>query len=171
MTWNIKGNKNKIIINDSVVKSTEVRIIGDGNLVLFDKCRDVKGVKLIIVGDGCRVEIQKNVGIGGARIVCGGENKFVTIGENSMLSDNVELWASDGHSIYNAEKEIINNPGNIIIGENVWLGTGVKVLKNVSIGSGTVVGMSSVVTKCCEADAVYVGNPAKKTREKITWAM
>ena len=52
----------------------------------------------------------------------------------------------------------------ITIGDNVWLGGGVIVCPGVTIGTDTVVGAGSVVTKDLPARVVVVGNPARVIR-------
>lgn len=52
----------------------------------------------------------------------------------------------------------------IRIGDNVWLGSKVTVVKGVSIGDNAIVGANSVVTKDIPADAVAVGAPARVIR-------
>jgi len=41
---------------------------------------------------------------------------------------------------------------------------GVIILPGVTIESGCVIGVGSIVTKNCEANGVYVGNPAKRVK-------
>jgi bifunctional N-acetylglucosamine-1-phosphate-uridyltransferase/glucosamine-1-phosphate-acetyltransferase GlmU-like protein len=50
------------------------------------------------------------------------------------------------------------------LGNEVWLGANVVVLKGVTIGDSAVVGAGSVVTKDIPADAVAVGVPARVVR-------
>lgn len=47
------------------------------------------------------------------------------------------------------------------IGNDVWLGAGCHVLRNVTIGNGVVVGANSVVTEDIPSYAIAVGSPAK----------
>jgi acetyltransferase-like isoleucine patch superfamily enzyme len=52
------------------------------------------------------------------------------------------------------------------IGNQVWLGANVTVLKGVTIGENTTVGAGSVVTKDLPTGAIAVGVPAKVIRYK-----
>lgn len=47
------------------------------------------------------------------------------------------------------------------IGDRVWIGANVTILKGVTIGDRTIVGAGSVVTRSLPPDAVAVGNPAR----------
>lgn len=49
----------------------------------------------------------------------------------------------------------------IVIEDDVWLGAGVIVLPEVTIGEGAVIGAGAVVTKDIPPHSVAVGNPAK----------
>lgn len=51
--------------------------------------------------------------------------------------------------------------GDVIIEEDVWLGTGVTILSGVRLGRGCIVGANSLVTKDVPPYAVVVGTPAK----------
>ncbi|WP_363315970.1 DapH/DapD/GlmU-related protein [Chryseobacterium sp.] len=49
----------------------------------------------------------------------------------------------------------------ITVGDNVWLGGNVVVLPGVTIGSNSVIGAGSIVTKDIPSNVVAVGNPCK----------
>lgn len=53
----------------------------------------------------------------------------------------------------------------IVIGNNVWLGGGVKVLPGVTIGDNAVIGAGSVVSRDIPANTLAVGNPCRVIRE------
>lgn len=50
---------------------------------------------------------------------------------------------------------------DIIIGNNAWLGDGVRVLPGVVIGDGAIVGAGAVVAKSVPPYSVFVGNPGR----------
>lgn len=51
--------------------------------------------------------------------------------------------------------------GNIVIGDDVWIGYGATILSGVQVGQGAVIAAQSVVTKDVPAYAIVAGNPAK----------
>lgn len=53
----------------------------------------------------------------------------------------------------------------IVVGNNVWIGTGVTVLAGVTIGDNTIIGAGSVVTKDVPSNVIAVGVPCRVLRE------
>ncbi|HFI1792856.1 TPA: DapH/DapD/GlmU-related protein, partial [Escherichia coli] len=54
-----------------------------------------------------------------------------------------------------------------IIGNDVWLGTGVTVLRGVRIGDGAIIGANAVVTKNIPDYCIAVGVPAKVIKRRL----
>lgn len=58
----------------------------------------------------------------------------------------------------------IEQPGNTVVGNDVWLGRAATILPGVTIGDGAVIGTQSVVTKNVDPYEVVAGNPARHLR-------
>lgn len=87
---------------------------------------------------------------------------LIEIGERCQIGDMVCLFDSDFHDIHPTTRT--RSPGKtfpITIGNNVWLGSRVIVLKGVNIGENTVVAAGSIVTRSLPANVVAAGIPAK----------
>lgn len=102
------------------------------------------------------------------------DNAQLYIGDECMFSKDIEIWASDGHSIVDLSgkvPKVVNVTKNVTkIGNHCWLGADIKILKEVVIGDNTVVGTGSIVTRSYEkGNCVLAGNPAKCVRENCTW--
>ena len=54
------------------------------------------------------------------------------------------------------------------IGNDVWIGRGVKLVKHQFIGDGAVVGAYSVVARNIEAYSINVGNPVRKIKNRFS---
>ena len=54
-----------------------------------------------------------------------------------------------------------------VIENDVWLGTGVYIKAGVTIHTGAVVGMNSVVTHDIPAYEIWAGNPARKINDRF----
>ncbi len=89
----------------------------------------------------------------------------IHIGADCLIGPNVQLLAVAHDIDPNNRLSKRNYAGDIIIGNNVWLGGGAIVLAGVSIGDNSVVGAGSVVTKNIASNSFYAGNPAIKIRD------
>ena len=107
--------------------------------------------------------INKNVNIS-----CRGKIK---IGHRVAIGPNVVIRDSDDHAIIknNRDSAKENCASDVIIGDDVWIGTNAIILKGVSIGNGSVVAAGSVVTKSCPPGSLIAGVPAKVIRSNVVW--
>jgi acetyltransferase-like isoleucine patch superfamily enzyme len=81
----------------------------------------------------------------------------VSIGRGTMIGPNV-IIATDNHNLHD---KMILVCKSVVIGKNVWIGAGARILPGVHIGDNAVVGAGAVVTKNVEANTVVAGIPAK----------
>jgi len=88
------------------------------------------------------------------------EGEGIVIGQKTIIGLNVEITDSDFHDLH-PEKRIGGTPktSKVHIGENVFIGSNVKILKGVSIGDNTVIANSSVVTKSIPSNVIAGGYP------------
>ena len=99
-----------------------------------------------------------------------GNSNSIVIGRECMFAENVEIWSSDTHPIFTKDSETIINPSKpVSIGNHVWLGKYVIVLKGVTIDDDAVVGMRSLVTRNIEGNSLNVGIPTMQIRRNINW--
>ena len=87
--------------------------------------------------------------------------KDCLIAPSCYLVDNVH--GTDLGSLIR-EQPMVTAP--IVIGDDVWLGTGVVVTKGVTLGNGTVVAAGSVVTKDTPPNTIFGGVPAKFIKQR-----
>ena len=105
----------------------------------------------------------------GADLICG---KFCSI------AGNVRIYLGGNHrsdfiSTYpfgHIHKEVFNlhkgeghpsTKGNVVIGNDVWIGEYATIMSGVTIGDGAIIANNSHVVKDIEPYAIYGGNPAK----------
>lgn len=108
--------------------------------------------------------IGKNVGISSTALVC---HQSITIGDNVKIGGGVCIYDTDFHSLNpkireNSVKDLeckIKIP--IVIKDNVFIGAHSTILKGVIIGTNSVVGACSVVTKNIPDNEIWAGNPAR----------
>ena len=60
------------------------------------------------------------------------------------------------------------NKGDIVVGNDVWLGYRSVILAGVTIGDGAIIGAYSVVTKDVPPYTIVGGNPAKEIRRRFS---
>lgn len=111
---------------------------------------------------GCHVHFGRNVYANfGLTLV---DDTHIYVGDNTMFGPHVTI-ATAGHPIDPALREKglqYNMP--VRIGRNCWLGTGVIVMPGVTIGDNVVIGAGSIVTKDIPSGVVAVGNPCRVLR-------
>ncbi len=134
--------------------------------------------------DGGPVEIGDSVHVYGETFIQTGSGGCIKIGHNShihprcqisaykssiLIGDEVQIAPNCAFYPYNhatepgklIQEQPICSKGDIIVGDDVWLGFGVIVLDGVHIGKGAVIGAGSVVTHDIPDGGVAVGVPAR----------
>jgi len=88
----------------------------------------------------------------------------VIIGNNVYIGPRAGLYASNHAEdpFERAQGGVYSKP--IIIEDNVWLGSDVKISQGVTIGKNSIIGMGSVVTKDIPENMIAAGNPCKVIR-------
>ena len=113
--------------------------------------------RVVIYGNG-ELTIGKNVSINGACIGC---ETSIEINDYCLISDCF-LSDSDYH---NLEPHLRHSPSiskvaaPIILKHNVWIGARVTIMKGVTVGENSVVGLGSVIRKSVPDNVVVIGNP------------
>ena len=85
----------------------------------------------------------------------------VVIGETTIVGDNVTLY--QGVTLGGTGKE--RGKRHPTIGDNVVVGTGAKVLGNITIGDNSYIGANAVVIKDVPANSTVVGVPGRITKQ------
>lgn len=92
----------------------------------------------------------------------------ITIGKNVLFGPNVSIYTA-GHPIhYESRMSGYEYGVPVAIGDNVWIGGNCVILPGVKIGSNTVIGAGSIVTKEIPDNVLVAGNPCKVIREITT---
>lgn len=87
----------------------------------------------------------------------------ITIGKGTWIAPNVGVITTN-HDCYDLAKH--EKGEDIVIGENCWIGMNSVILPGVTLGSHTIVGAGSVVTKSFpEGNCVIAGVPAKVIKQ------
>jgi len=123
----------------------------------------VNGKCRIEVRDTAILTIGNNVGMSDVTITC---HESITIGNNVLLGVGAQIRDTDNHSL-NPEDRINGldwknkKSAPIIIKDNVFIGAYSFILKGVNVGSNSIIGACSVVTKNIPDNEIWAGNPAR----------
>lgn len=89
----------------------------------------------------------------------------VKIGDNCQFAPNVSIYTA-GHPVHPVARNSMYEYGiEVTVGDNVWIGGNTVIMPGVNIGSNTVIGAGSVVTKDIPDWVVAAGNPCQVIRE------
>lgn len=118
---------------------------------------------------------------GSPKVLHWGEDANLIIGKFCSIAENVTIFLGGNHrvdwlstypfnNIFPAARNILGHPatkGNVIIGNDVWIGYGSTIMSGVRIGDGAVIGAYSVVTKDVNSYEIVAGNPAKVVKKRF----
>lgn len=138
----------------------DVTIYAYGKMSIGDNTVIGEGTTLYSDREG--LMIGKGVGFGKNCYVAQAGGR-IEIGNNVLIADNVHFYSLN-HK-YNNPKKLIIEQGyelsTITVKDNVWIGSGVAIFNNVTIGTGSVVGANSVITKDVPSYCVVAGVPGR----------
>lgn len=109
-----------------------------------------KGIELPCeaeVGEGFRIDHQGGIVISG----------YAKIGKNCVVRNGVTIGLSR-----------LDDPTAPVIGDNVDIGTGAKLLGRITIGNNVTIGANAVVIRDVPANSIAVGIPARIIPKKPT---
>lgn len=172
--------------DDGIEKGTQInnhQVLG--NLVELSKIEDEINVIIAIASPEIKIKIvsalnksnfkfptiihpnvligSESVKIGKGSIICAG--CIVTC--NIEIDDFVilNLCCTVGHDTiiksYCSFMPSVNISGEVLINENVYVGTGAKIINQLEVGKNTIVGAGAVVSKSLPEKCTAVGIPAK----------
>jgi acetyltransferase-like isoleucine patch superfamily enzyme len=91
------------------------------------------------------------------------EHTSIEIGQRVLIGTGVEIFDSDFHGIRVDDRMCSRAEWakKVVIEDDVFLGSNVRVLKGVTIGRGSVIANSSVVANDIPSGVIAGGNPAR----------
>jgi acetyltransferase-like isoleucine patch superfamily enzyme len=145
--------------------------------LIMDKLEELKKLKMDLREKSLskeNIEIG-DFSYGNPEVLSWGEGSKLKIGKFCSIANNVVIFLGGNHRTdyistypFNAllknYSEMGGHPysnGDIIIGNDVWIGRGATILSGVNIGDGAVIGANSLVSKDINPYSIVGGNPAK----------
>jgi len=141
-----------------------------GSIVIGDLC-EIKGI-LRTEGNG-RIHLGHHVYIGAQTSMEIAES--LTVGDYVIISNHVSIFDNNNHPTDPEARRRMSIAGSlsplwnitesvaspVMIEDNVWIGQYAAILKGVTVGEGSIIGMHSVVTKDVPPYSIVAGNPAR----------
>lgn len=171
--------KENAFVHDDLLTGPATRIINQTgsieNICIGSKC--------IILGELITYQHGGHIIVGDFTFI--GENsriwsaKKIVIGSRVQISHNVNIHDNSSHTYDAADRHedhiyhyMNHKPrpnssipsGEIIIGDDVWIGFNSTILKGVKIGNGAIIGANTLVTKDVPANTIVIGNPQRILR-------
>jgi len=179
----LKQTKGKIIIHDEL-KFGKIQI-GFHDVGIFDrwKQRTIWNVTGTVefkgkakLKHGCKITCSGELTLGDGFVISSNSiivcRKKIVFGKGSGVSWDCLVMDTDIQKVRD-ENNVHTNPNKeIIIGENVLIGTNAKVFKGVNLPDNTIVSACAVVVKSIsEGYCAIAGNPAKIIKKGIYWSV
>jgi virginiamycin A acetyltransferase len=141
--------------------------ISVGDFTYYDDFEDVqnfeKNVRYHFDFIGDKLSIGKFCAIAsGVEFILNGGNHLV----EAISSYPFSIFGNGWEQAMEGRK--FPNKGDIVVGNDVWLGYRSVILAGVTIGDGAIVGAYSVVTKDVPPYTIVAGNPAKEIRRRFS---
>lgn len=177
-----KVGKGLIIGRNVVIRHPGNIILGD-NVTIDDNCLiDARGAGSnglvledeVIINRNCMIQAKNGPIRFGRRTSLGSNSVVVSLGGidigDAVLTAGGCYVSAGAYQFDDPDLPVMDQPaytkGPIRIGSKSWLGTCVVVLDGVSIGTGSVIGAGSVVTKDLPDYSVAVGVPARVVKNR-----
>lgn len=171
--WKLYGNRIKH--GNYRIVGSPLFLIGDGGVVEFgDNLQMNNGLLSNQIGYSCpcifraengAIVIGNNVGISQCALIAKDAN--IIIGNYVKLGGGVKIYTTDFHSLsFLDRRDSIKDykkrqSSTVKIDDDCFIGAGTIILKGVNIGTHSIIGAGSVVTKDIPANVIAAGNPCK----------
>ena len=173
--WQTTELRKLCVADESVQFFQETSIFNQGerSRIQIGEGSCVRG-EILLFNYGKQINIGKHVYVGaGTRIWAGSK---IQIGDNVLIAHNCNIIGSNSHEMdaskrSSSYKKLVKeghpweNPGvdvgEINIGDYAWISFNVTILKNVSIGDGSIVASDSLVLEDVPPYTLVGGSPAK----------
>ena len=139
------------------------RIALGGDVRIDDFCVVSAGVGGIFIGRHVHIAVYSSL-IGAGKI---------TLGDFCNISSRVSIYSSnDDYSGANMTNPTVPSEytyvkhADVLLGKHVIVGSGSVILPGVTLEEGVAIGALSLVSRNCEAFGIYVGNPARRVKER-----
>lgn len=163
----IKGKNNRVIIGKNTKITGKIEVKSNGSLIEIGDYSNIDSEIIVFSGDNNIVSIGESVKIYQAKLSSSFDNNFIKIGNRCLISNSI-IRNNDAHRIYKNEL-LINQGKGITIKDRVWLAANTVILKGVTINSGNIIGIGSIVTKDITNENSIIVKGDRVVEENIRW--
>jgi hypothetical protein len=170
---------------------SSIEFAGTGNVLFVEDGTRLRNCRLRFMGNGAVIHLRRSHGFlrlivtvfeesvfylgPGATFtsearVLPTERKHVIVGSDAMFSSRVAFRTADPHLIYSVQDgERVNPSRSIWVGDHVWLGEDILLLKGARVGSGSILAARALITKNVPSNSTAAGVPGKIVNGGIFW--
>ena len=112
---------------------------------------------------GYNIQVGENFYANHSLVILDGAK--VTFGDNVFIAPDCGFYTAGHPTNIAARNQGLEYARPIRVGDNVWIGGGVRVLPGVTIGNNVIIGAGSVVTKDIPDGVIAFGNPCRVHRK------
>lgn len=162
-TFPLEGNK-KLCFLKNIIKNPNIEV---GDFTYYHDFEDVynfeNNVKYhfdfigdkLIIGKFCQIA-------SGVRFIMNGGNHLTQSASTFPFAIFGKAWSQA------MEGKSYPYKGNIVIGNDVWIGSNATIMPGVSIGDGAIIATNATVTKDVAPYSIVGGNPAKLVKMRFS---
>lgn len=171
-SFSIKGDKNVVKIDKGLTRLENCKFLiwGNNNSINIESGCKLVNVSFYIEDSNGSITIGSNTIITGCTHLAVIEGKSIKIGDRCLFSQNITLRTGDSHSVLDNKGERINPSKDIVIGDHVWIGNSVTILKGAKINDNSVIATGSLLTgKEFPSNCIVGGIGGKVLKSEIDW--
>lgn len=167
------GPGNTLVVEDYAwLTNCRFHMEGTGNTVIIGPWCRCDNADFWIEDSGNTITLGEHTALRGDIQLAAMEGTSITVGRDCLFSRSIRIRTGDSHSLLDKTTgKRINPSRSVTIGDHVWVGTEVTVLKGTTVPEGCVVGARSLLCKeYPTAYSVLAGVPAREVRQNVDWA-
>lgn len=172
-TIDVSGHNNLVKVESGLTRLTNSKLFISGNncKITIGAACNLKRSELLVEDDNGSIIIGKHVTIHGPIHLSVIEGTTISIGEDCLISSSISFSTGDSHSVIDKSTgQRINPSASIKIGDHVWIGQGVRILKGVTIGNHSIVALGALLTSnVYPSNSVIGGIGGKVLKTGIDW--
>ena len=167
------GDNNRVTVGDfSQLSGVTIDIHGSNHQISLGSWSTFLGTEMYLEQGNCSITVKDHAHFYGKAELAAMEGTSVAIGEDCLCSSNVQIRTGDSHSVLDMSGRRTNVSRDITLGEHVWLGRDVTVLKGSIIGDHCLVGTRALVTgQFPERNCAIGGVPARILKKEVDWSV